>query len=58
MNLISCIAIVNWLIICVFFKQIVNLALPGEAVEVEQQFLNNKLKTLTVYYGELVNAVF
>jgi len=38
--------------------QIVDLALPGESVEVEQQFLNKRLKTLTAYYGELVNADF
>lgn len=38
--------------------QIVNLAFPGEPVEVEQQLLNKRLKTLTAYFGELVNADF
>ncbi len=38
--------------------QVVNLADPGEPVEVEQHLLNNRLKTLTAYFGELVNAEF
>ena len=29
-------------------------ALGTGPVEVEQQYLNNKLKTVTAYYGELV----
>ena len=35
-------------------RQVVSLIKPGEAVEIEQQFLNNKLKTFTAYFGELV----
>ncbi|KAL3870114.1 hypothetical protein ACJMK2_042726 [Sinanodonta woodiana] len=34
--------------------QLVSLAGPGGKVEIEQNFLNNKLKTITAYYGELV----
>lgn len=30
------------------------MAGPGENVEIEQNLLNNKLKTITAYYGELV----
>ena len=28
---------------------------PGEPIELEQHFLNRKLKTMTCYFGELVN---
>ena len=38
--------------------QVVNLAGEGEPVEIEQHLLNNRLKTLTAYFGELVNAEF
>ncbi|XP_037132376.1 trimethylguanosine synthase isoform X2 [Syngnathus acus] len=34
--------------------QIVSLAGPGGKVEVEQNILNNKLKTLTAYFGSLI----
>lgn len=30
------------------------MAGPGGNVEIEQNLLNNKLKTITAYYGELV----
>ncbi|XP_066272949.1 trimethylguanosine synthase-like [Branchiostoma lanceolatum] len=36
-------------------EQLVSLAGPGGRVEVEQNFLNRKLKTVTAYYGELVD---
>lgn len=38
--------------------QVVSLAEPGEHVEIEQHFLNDRLKTMTAYFGELVNARF
>ena len=38
-----------------FSLQLVQLAGPGEAVEVEQNFLNKKLKTITAYYGDLID---
>ncbi|XP_017561479.2 trimethylguanosine synthase isoform X2 [Pygocentrus nattereri] len=37
-------------------EQIASLAGPGGKVEVEQNFLNNKLKTITAYFGSLVKA--
>ncbi|XP_077472373.1 trimethylguanosine synthase isoform X2 [Stigmatopora argus] len=36
--------------------QIATLAGPGGKVEVEQNFLNNKLKTLTAYFGSLIKS--
>ena len=33
--------------------QMVKLGRPGSDVEIEQHFLNGKLKTMTAYYGEL-----
>ncbi|XP_010889672.2 trimethylguanosine synthase [Esox lucius] len=36
--------------------QIASLAGPGGRVEVEQNFLNNKLKTITAYFGNLVKS--
>ena len=36
--------------------QLVSLVPPGQHVEVEQHFLNKKLKTMTAYFGELVNG--
>ncbi|XP_041847541.1 trimethylguanosine synthase [Melanotaenia boesemani] len=36
--------------------QIVSLAGPGGKVEVEQNFLNNKLKTVTAYFGSLIKT--
>ncbi|XP_077392398.1 trimethylguanosine synthase isoform X2 [Festucalex cinctus] len=36
--------------------QIASLAGPGGKVEVEQNFLNNKLKTLTAYFGSLIKS--
>lgn len=38
--------------------QIVSLAEPGAQVEIEQHYLNGKLKTLTAYFGELANAEY
>ncbi|XP_067219864.1 trimethylguanosine synthase isoform X1 [Chanodichthys erythropterus] len=35
-------------------EQIASLAGPGGKVEVEQNFLNNKLKTITAYFGSLI----
>ncbi|XP_072267290.1 trimethylguanosine synthase isoform X2 [Pyxicephalus adspersus] len=35
-------------------SQVASLAGPGGQVEVEQNFLNKKLKTLTVYFGDLI----
>lgn len=34
--------------------QIAALASPGSKLEVEQNFVNNKLKTITAYFGDLV----
>ncbi|XP_037644358.1 trimethylguanosine synthase [Sebastes umbrosus] len=36
--------------------QIASLAGPGGKVEVEQNFLNNKLKTVTAYFGSLIKT--
>ncbi|KAM4552063.1 trimethylguanosine synthase [Odontesthes bonariensis] len=36
--------------------QIASLAGPGGKVEVEQNFLNNKLKTVTAYFGDLIKS--
>ncbi|XP_029380342.1 trimethylguanosine synthase [Echeneis naucrates] len=36
--------------------QVASLAGPGGKVEVEQNFLNNKLKTITAYFGSLITA--
>ncbi|XP_043989362.1 trimethylguanosine synthase isoform X2 [Gambusia affinis] len=36
-------------------NQVASLAGPGGKVEVEQNFLNNKLKTVTAYFGNLIN---
>ncbi|MEE6463947.1 hypothetical protein FKM82_006114 [Ascaphus truei] len=38
-------------------EQVASLAGPGGQVEIEQNFLNNKLKTMTVYFGELIRKV-
>uniref|UniRef100_W5ME20 Trimethylguanosine synthase n=1 Tax=Lepisosteus oculatus TaxID=7918 RepID=W5ME20_LEPOC len=38
------------------FDQIASLAGPGGKVEVEQNFLNNKLKTITAYFGNLIRS--
>ncbi|XP_058878157.1 trimethylguanosine synthase isoform X2 [Acipenser ruthenus] len=38
------------------FDQIASLAGPGGKVEVEQNFLNNKLKTVTAYFGSLIRT--
>ncbi|XP_030070389.1 trimethylguanosine synthase [Microcaecilia unicolor] len=35
-------------------NQVASLAGPGGQVEIEQNFLNNKLKTITVYFGDLI----
>ncbi|XP_077413573.1 trimethylguanosine synthase isoform X2 [Vanacampus margaritifer] len=37
-------------------EQIASLAGPGGKVEVEQNFLNNKLKTLTAYFGSMIKS--
>ncbi|NWI08592.1 TGS1 synthase, partial [Crypturellus soui] len=34
--------------------QVASLAGPGGKVEIEQNFLNNKLKTITAYFGDLI----
>ena len=34
--------------------QLTSLAGPGGKMEMEQNFLNKKLKTITAYYGELI----
>ncbi|XP_068381448.1 trimethylguanosine synthase isoform X4 [Eschrichtius robustus] len=34
--------------------QVASLAGPGGQVEIEQNFLNNRLKTITAYFGELI----
>lgn len=36
--------------------QIASLAGPGGKVELEQNFLNNKLKTVTAYFGSLIKV--
>ena len=36
-------------------EQLVSCSGQGNKVEIEQNFINKKLKTLTAYYGELVN---
>nr|XP_033789530.1 trimethylguanosine synthase [Geotrypetes seraphini] len=35
-------------------NQVASLAGPGGQVEIEQNFLNNKLKTITAYFGDLI----
>ncbi|MED6272328.1 Trimethylguanosine synthase, partial [Characodon lateralis] len=35
-------------------NQVTSLAGLGGKVEVEQNFLNNKLKTVTAYFGDLI----
>ena len=35
-------------------EQLSSLAGPGGKMEIEQNFVNKKLKTITAYYGELV----
>lgn len=35
-------------------EQLLSLAGPGGKMEIEQNFVNKKLKTITAYYGELV----
>ncbi|XP_060761608.1 trimethylguanosine synthase isoform X3 [Neoarius graeffei] len=37
-------------------EQVASLAGPGGKVEVEQNFLNNKLKTITAYFGSLIKS--
>ncbi|KAI1243389.1 hypothetical protein IHE44_0000993 [Lamprotornis superbus] len=37
-------------------NQVASLAGPGGKVEIEQNFLNNKLKTITAYFGSHVNS--
>uniref|UniRef100_A0A803KES5 Trimethylguanosine synthase n=1 Tax=Xenopus tropicalis TaxID=8364 RepID=A0A803KES5_XENTR len=38
-------------------EQVASLAGPGGQVEIEQNFLNKKLKTMTVYFGDLIRKV-
>eukprot|EP00062_Callorhinchus_milii_P006804 gi/632947716/ref/XP_007889188.1/ PREDICTED: trimethylguanosine synthase [Callorhinchus milii] len=35
-------------------EQVASLTGPGGRVEIEQNFLNNKLKTITAYFGDLI----
>ena len=35
-------------------NQVASLAGPGGQVEIEQNFLNNRLKTITAYFGDLI----
>ncbi|CDQ71937.1 unnamed protein product [Oncorhynchus mykiss] len=43
-------------LIVVDLTKIASLAGPGGRVEVEQNFLNNKLKTITAYFGNLIKS--
>jgi hypothetical protein len=36
-----------------YLLQLIGLATDGQA-EIEQNILNNKIKTITAYYGELI----
>jgi len=36
-------------------EEVVGLGIPGASVEIEQNFLNRKVKTVTAYFGNLVN---
>ena len=38
-----------------YIVQVTSLAGPGGKVEIEQNLLNNKLKTMTAYYGNLID---
>ncbi|KAM5158394.1 trimethylguanosine synthase isoform 1-T1 [Mantella aurantiaca] len=38
-------------------EQVASLAGPGGQVEIEQNFLNKKLKTLTIYFGDLIRKL-
>ncbi|XP_056377911.1 trimethylguanosine synthase [Hyla sarda] len=38
-------------------EQVASLAGPGGQVEIEQNFLNKKLKTMTVYFGDLIRKM-
>ncbi|KAG9478813.1 hypothetical protein GDO78_012461 [Eleutherodactylus coqui] len=38
-------------------EQVASLAGPGGQVEIEQNFLNKKLKTMTVYFGDLIRKL-
>ena len=61
---VLCLCVGGWVGVCmrtipantVSFLQLTSLAGPGGCVEVEQHFLNKKLKTMTAYYGELVTS--
>ena len=35
--------------------EIIALAVPGESVEIEQNFLNRRVKTITAYFAELIS---
>ena len=35
--------------------EVIRLAVPGASVEVEQNFLNRRVKTVTAYYGNLIS---
>ena len=35
--------------------EVISLALPGASVEIEQNFLNRRVKTVTAYFGELIS---
>lgn len=38
-------------------EQVASLAGPGGQVEIEQNFLNKKLKTMTIYFGDLIRKL-
>ena len=35
--------------------EVISLAVPGASVEIEQNFLNRRVKTVTAYFGELIS---
>ena len=37
------------------FSQLMSLAGPGNKVEIEQNLLNKRIKTMTAYYGDLID---
>lgn len=53
-----CAALVSYYTFASVFTllQVASLAGPGGKVEVEQNFLNNKLKTVTAYFGRLIKV--
>ena len=47
----SCLCMYDFLL---FHFQVASLAGPGGQVEIEQNFLNNRLKTITASFGDLI----